>query len=712
MSAPAAAPLLAVPETHNSARTPETLAALVRAYRESPTLPKRAAIEAYAAAHAKEKEASLARLALGVVDYEQKNYPETIAELKPLTAKLPRISDYVGYYLGAARVESNDAGPVAEDLAVAHRTDPVSPLSGRAWLLEARALQTADAAAAVRLLRDHYAELPQPEGDITLADCYQAAGELPHAVDFYQRVYYRYISGDAAARAAAALAALKDSMGENYPPALPQQMLQRADRLMDARDYHQARGEYEQLVGMLTGFERDEARVRIGASDFLSGDTSAAYSYLRGLDLKESGADAERLYYLEECARKLGDDEQMLAAVKRLGSAYPHSPWRLRALVSAANRFLVANRPDDFVPLYKTVYQDFPSEQAAALSHWKVTFQAYLGDQKDAPELLREHARRYPSHATAGAALYFSGRSAERAEDFGSARGYYQRIAGGLPNTYYAVLARERLARPEIQAAAVPEKTAEFLRTLVLPQAEPLPAETTAQTSMRLERSRLLRTAGLSDLADAELRFGARTGGQRTLLALEMADSADAPHQALRIMKSMSPEYLNLPIEKAPRKFWELLFPLPYRSSLVSYARARDLDPYVVAGLIRQESEFNPQAVSRADAYGLTQVRPGTGRLFARRAGVPRFTSGALFQPVTNLKIGTTVLRSMLDQNNGDLAQTLAAYNAGPNRVIEWLSWKNYREPAEFVESIPFTETRDYVQAVLRNADMYRRLYR
>jgi len=180
----------------------------------------------------------------------------------------------------------------------------------------------------------------------------------------------------------------------------------------------------------------------------------------------------------------------------------------------------------------------------------------------------------------------------------------------------------------------------------------------------------------------------------------------------MHIMKSMAPPYINLTLDDAPRKFWELLFPLPFRSELFNSARARELDPYLVAGLIRQESEFNPQAKSPANAYGLTQVRPVTGRQFARKAGVPRFSNRLLLQPSANLKIGTSVLRSMLDQNGGQVEQTLAAYNAGPNRVAEWLTWNHYREPAEFVESIPFTETRDYVQAVLRNADMYRRLYR
>jgi soluble lytic murein transglycosylase len=91
---------------------------------------------------------------------------------------------------------------------------------------------------------------------------------------------------------------------------------------------------------------------------------------------------------------------------------------------------------------------------------------------------------------------------------------------------------------------------------------------------------------------------------------------------------------------------------------------------------------------------------------------VQRFTPRSLFQPAINLQIGTVVLRSMLDHQDGRLEPTLAAYNAGPLRAAEWQSWNEYREPAEFVESIPFTETRDYVQAVMRNADIYRRLYR
>jgi soluble lytic murein transglycosylase len=501
-------------------------------------------------------------------------------------------------------------------------------------------------------------------------------------------------------------------MGSAYPAPAAAQLLHRGDRLMDASEYVLARKEYQAAASSTSGIEHDQALVRIGAADYLAGRTALAGPYLRGLEIADSEAAAERLYYLAECARRRNDDEDMMSAVQQLAARYKQSPWRLKALTSAANRYLLLNRPQDYLPLYQAVYQDFPTAPPAAVSHWKVTFQAFLHDREDASRLLREQLQQYSGHSTAGAALYFLGRQLERSGDVGSARACYRKLATSYENQYYAMLARDRLKAAASSPAPSPStEIVQFVAGIRLGTSTPVATETAAATQTRIERSRLLRAAGLNDLADAELRFGIRTDGQPALLAMELADSADAPHQALRIMKSSSPEYLNLPVPAAPRKFWELLFPLPYRADLVRDAKDRDLDPFLLAGLIRQESEFNPQAVSRAKAYGLTQIRPATGRQFARKAGVPKFTTRVLSQPAANLKIGTSILRSMLDSQGGKIEQTLAAYNAGPERVVQWMSWNTYREPAEFVESIPFTETRDYVQAVLRNAEMYRRLY-
>lgn len=692
-----------------SADANSALAALVRPYRQSPSAARRASVEAYAAAHP--KEAAQARLALGVAAYEQKDYAAAIANLRQASGTLPQIADYAAYYMAASRVEANDLTGIAKDLEPVHGT-PGSPLGGKAWLLEARALKTSDATAAVRLLRDHYADLPQPDGDVTLADCYQAAGDLPNAAEFFQRVYHQYLSGDAATHAAAALPALKDAMGSAYPEPLPEQKLRRADRLLEARLYPQAESEYRAIAAPAPELVLEQARVRAGAAEYLGGNAAQAYTYLSGLELQEADADAERIYYMEECARHQGNEGDMNVALERLSAKFSKSLWRLRALTSAANRYLVTNRPDTFVPLYKAVYTDFPDQPAAASSHWKVAFQSYLENKSDAADLLREQLKQYSTQASAAAALYFLGRLAEQNRDFGAAKTCYQRIGTAFENYYYALLARDRLRDPQVAGATVTQQASEFLSGITFPQAKPLPSAPTAATNARIDRSRLLRGAGLNDLADAELRFGARTDGQPALLAMEIATSADSSYLGLRAMKSLVPDYLGLSIDSTPRQFWELLFPLPYRAELTTDANARHLDPFLVAGLIRQESEFNPAALSHANAYGLTQVRPATGRQYARQAGVARVTTQSLLQPAVNLKIGTSYLRSMLDQHGGSVEQTLAAYNAGPTRATEWLGWRTFREPAEFVESIPFTETRDYVQAVLRNADIYRRLYK
>jgi soluble lytic murein transglycosylase len=688
------------------------LKSLVSAYRANPTAAGRAAVESYAAAHPQED--PLARLALGVVSYERKDYAAAIATLRPLPAKLPKIADYAAFYLAAARVESSDFSGVAQDLVPAHAADPHSPLEGKAWLLEARALRTTAAADAVKALREHYAQLPQPDGALALADSYQAANDLASAADFYRRVDTLYPIGDAATSAEAALAALKDSMGALFPAPLPQQLLRRADRLLELRAYPQARSEYASALGQLVGFDKDSAQVRMGAADYLNGKAAAAYAYLTALNPPESEADAERFYYLVECAHKLNNEDGAANALRHLDAKHPKSPWRLKALVSQANRFLVANRVNDYLPLYKAVYEGFPTDAAAPASHWKIAFHAYQHDQDDAVRLLQVHMESYASHGTAGAALYFLGRIHERRNHAADARVYYQRLAEAFQNSYYAMLARGRLQAPEMRKPGAADETAKFLAALKLPQPKPVPTQTNQPTSVRIERSRLLRAAGLGDLADAELRYAARTDSQPVLAGMEIASAANtdgAPYLGVKAMKALAPDYLTLPIPDAPREFWEYLFPMPYRPDVIADARAHNLDPYLVAGLIRQESEFNPGAISPAKADGLMQVRPGTGAEFARAAGIQRFTANMLFQPEVNLKIGTAIFRSMLDRNGGSVEHTLAAYNAGPNRLAEWLTWNNYREPSEFVESIPFTETRDYVQGVLRNAEMYRRLY-
>jgi TolA-binding protein len=241
-------------------------------------------------------------------------------------------------------------------------------------------------------------------------------------VAYYQRVYFGYPDTDAAVRAAAAIVLLKNAMGAKYPPPAPEQILKRGDRWLAAREYKQARQEFASMVADLGGLERDQARVRIGAADYLRGETPAAFRYLQSLNVGRSEADAERLYYLAECQRRMNDHDDMVVTVQRLSQDYPASPWRLKALVSAANSYLVENRPDIYEPLYTAAYQDFPNDTTAAYSHWKVAWSDYI---RRRPEAGKSCVRRSSSISAApmtGAAMYFLGRLSEKDKDFGTAR--------------------------------------------------------------------------------------------------------------------------------------------------------------------------------------------------------------------------------------------------------------------------------------------------
>lgn len=333
--------------------------------------------------------------------------------------------------------------------------------------------------------------------------------------------------------------------------------------------------------------------------------------------------------------------------------------------------------------------------------------------QADAGEMLRAHIRLFPGAESAAGALYFLGRLAEGVSEKASARAYYDEIVREYPNYYYTVIARERLK--EIGTVAPSAKVNEFLHGIDFPQrSRTLSFQANATATARIERARLLHSAGLDDWAVNELRYGAQNEDQPQVLAIELAAMTTrtaGPDQAMRYIKRYAGNYLFMPIESAPAEFWKLAFPLPYRADLERFAKLNGLDPFLVAALIRQESEFNTKAVSRMNARGLTQILPGTGRELSRKLKVKAYATASLFVPAVNLQLGTFYLKTIADNLGGRWEAALAAYNAGPSRAKAWSSWGEFREPAEFIETVPFGETRNYIQTVLRNADTYRRIY-
>jgi soluble lytic murein transglycosylase len=659
----------------------------------------------------------LEELKAGATALDAKHYSQAIAGLSPLIKRLPKLADYAAWLLASAEFESQDYGAVPKSLDAIWKQSPASPLTPRATLLGAHAyLQSGAPKEALDLLRKNYAALPQPQGDLAMAGAFAAAGDAVSAAIYDQRVYYTYPNSAEAAQADADSVKLRAQLGDNYPPAMPNAMLGRALKLLapgsTSGNLARARKELESIVPQLGGAERDVARVRMGVADYESKDTLRAEKYLASLEGLSPEADAERLCYLTLCGRRLKNEEAVHASLDQLARLYPNSSWRLQALVSDANTHLMRNEIEAYEPPYRACYESFPHDPQAANCHWKVAWEHYLRRRADAGELLRAHLRLFPASETAAAALYFLGRLAEGAHDAASARAYYDEIAREYPNYYYTALARDRLKAVTAQPSATVK---EFLSGLAFQaRARTLNFTPNANSKLRIERARMLNSAGLEDWAEVELRYGAQNEDQPQVLAVELASIStrhEGPDQAMRYIKRYAPGYLYVPVESAPLDFWKLAFPMPYRVEMEKFAKQNGLDPFLLAALIRQESEFNPKAVSPSNARGLTQILPSTGRELSRRLKVRAYSTAQLFEPAVNLQLGSFYLKNIVDGLDGRYEVALAAYNAGLSRAHAWLSWGEFREPAEFIETVPFTETRNYIQTVLRNAELYRRLY-
>jgi soluble lytic murein transglycosylase len=676
------------------------------------------------------QESPVSELGQGISLWNSGKYIPAIPHLRA-AQHLTKLADYDVYYLASAQQLSGDIEGALATIN-AYRANPVasSRFAGKISLLYGRvlldkgAVDKASAAntKALDALQSDYKTLPQPDGDFALGLAYEALGEQAQAALAYERVFFEYPNTDLAAQSWSAMERLRPILGKDFPEATPRQKLDRCEKWIAAKEYAKARAEYFALAQALPDPERDIAKVGIGAVDYLAGDAAPAFRYLKDLRLSRldrvgegahSEPEAERLYYLVETARKTNEEVAMLEAIHQLAEKHAQSPWRLKALISAGNHYLVTNERDKYEPLFRAAFDSFPADSSTAYAHWKIAWDAYLANKMDAGALLREQIDRYPEESHAGSALYFLGRTAERDSNFEEARVYYERLNTQFPHYYYGVLARQRLADTKLSQATPDATLAASLAAVSWPSRRDLTATVpNSATRDRIERAQLLRQANLADQAEAELRFGAKIDSEQPqLLALEMARNAPSPFAALRVMKSFSGDYLALPTSAASTAFWQMLFPMPYRDEVIADARERDLDPFNVAALIRQESEFNPKAHSPANAYGLMQLIPSTGRLMAKQVGMRPVGLASLLNPSINIKLGTQYLRGQLNNWNGDWSQTLAAYNAGPTHVREWSTWATYREAAEFIESIPFNETRDYVQAVLRNADFYRELY-
>ena len=415
---------------------------------------------------------------------------------------------------------------------------------------------------------------------------------------------------------------------------------------------------------------------------------------------------ARRLYLLMELARNRQDTNAQKRIVAEMESRFPKSPWLEEALYSSGNMYLLSRDYTNAIEYYSYLAEHFPLGGNAAAANWRAGWLNFrLGQYPAAERFFAQEVKLYPDASESISAMYWRGRLFETQDHSPALAAInYRDILLAHPNYYYAQLARVRL---DVLGQPQPASTsaAPYPR---LPR--PMLVDAFPSDRPHLAKARLLANAGLTEYVAPEIAADSDWSLWGSLGEAQIYASYDETFLALRAIKRAIPDAASMPIQSVPLAYWRILYPEPWWDAVKTESARYNLDPYLVLSLMRQESEFNSSAISYAGAYGLMQLLPSVGRQMAREIGMRDFRTYQLLDPETNIRLGARYLRQMLDKFGGVQEYALAAYNAGDNRVTDWRTAGPYTGMDEFVESIPFTQTRNYVEAVLRNEEAYRQI--
>ena len=549
--------------------------------------------------------------------------------------------------------------------------------------------------------------LMSPDPFLMLGRTEEALDHRVHAVDAYRKVYFDFPTSDRAVEAKAAIDRLEAD--GRLSPASFQDSLSRAERLFAARRWADARAAFESLVGAAAGNDKELASIRLAECDFHLGRHRAARDRLEPF-LASSSRDAEARYFYVSAVRSMGDRAAYTRLARALVADHPTSPWAAETLNDLASRLVVEDQDEDADRVFRELLLRFPRHRHAERAAWKVGWAAYRSLQfAEVATVFESAAATFPRADYRPAWIYWSGRAREQMGDGRGAAARYQLVVADYGSSYYGRLASGRLAsRPGSTVGA----TVQTVNAAAVGSAPPTEGVI-----------RSLIAAGLFDDALKEVEFAQGAWGDSPRLQATVAWirhqqgqdlRGDARFTALRgaitTMRRAYPQFLSAAGDTLPAEILGIIFPLDYWDLIDKYSRSHGLDPYLIAALMAQESTFTADIRSPANARGLMQVMPATGRSYARKLGIRRFTTGSLSQPETNVRIGVRYFKDLLDRFKAP-HYALAAYNAGEGRVEEWIRDAPALSPDEFVDNIPFPETQSYVRRILGTAEDYRHLY-
>jgi len=450
-------------------------------------------------------------------------------------------------------------------------------------------------------------------------------------------------------------------------------------------------------AGRGTAAERRNLHLALGRGFFRAGDYAEAERELRaGAEGASAGIAAPALYDAARARYRRGDVAEARRALRALAEQYPGSATAARAWYLLGDLDQDEERYDDARANFRRAIDTGADSEEVGLAYMRIAGMDFAaGDYAAARERFDAYRTRYPNGRRAQQATYWSGVASLHLGDSATARARFQDALRMDPMDYYGVRAAERLETEPRDAIALGSAPARV----------PL----TAATAAALDVVDLLRDAGWNDAAAFEMDRARDSFGSDVASLYALAEALNE--------RGYTSQGIRIGLDLRRRegqwntRLLRIVYPMPYRDAIAAEAARHGINPYLAAGLIRQESLFNARAVSPAGAMGLMQVMPATGERLARRLGISGFDAAMLHDPLINIRLGMQFLADMIAEYNGRVDAVLAAYNAGPHRVNRWMEFPEWEDPELFSERIPFAETREYVKIVQQNARLYDALY-
>jgi soluble lytic murein transglycosylase len=551
---------------------------------------------------------------------------------------------------------------------------------------------------------------------LIVAKAYEQAGDAANAASAYRKIYFY---APAAPEAAEAQTALTTRFGANLNQAMAEEILARAEGFFAAKKFADAANAYQILAQTFPAALAPNINLNRGIALANAKKTVEAAAALNSIPVSAGETKANALYELARAYANARMWQQARGTIDELRRQFSSSNFAPKALVTVGTIAGDAKNSAEESYFLQSALAAYPNAVEIAQAQFELAWLQH--DAKNyaaSSQMLTEHLARYVDRDTTyrGRAGYWAARDSERAGKTAEACALYDAVLHRYDANWYGYLAKQRLDNlrnnRQCQSVAAPNdlvsKAAANLKTVTV-----APETAGAREAENIKKADDLATIALFDWAISELNEAGKTAPNSPKVNLGLARlyrmREDNVSALLALAKSY-PDYSQMKPEELSKEEWDIFYPLHSWDLIKRWAGARNLDPYTVAGLIRQESVFNPRAASHANAYGLMQLIMPTARAMARKYGTASVASVQdLFQPALNIELGTAYMREQLDKY-GRIEYLAVAYNAGPGRVVQWRNSLPL-EIDEYVEAIPFRETRGYVQGVVRNSAQYRRLY-